>query len=139
MQTLESNLSRLRASDPVGVRQLETATSGGDVCVQEARPGMPVWRVDGALECRAQDSAAEGQQLARHFLEWAAQTGARLLVVFGLAPYVLPHLSRFDGSVLPVEPSVQLARSILQRMQARTVSQILGTSDAVVSPTGGTG
>ncbi len=116
MQTLDRNLACLHRSDPGLARRVATATSDPEVQVLEARTGAPVWRVAGALECSAEDPGAEARELARHFLTRAADSGARRLVIFGLAPHVLPQLLAFDGTLLVVEPSLALVRSILERV-----------------------
>ncbi len=114
MQTLERNLEALRRRDAKLAARIDAWRPRADVRVETARSGAPTLRVDGRLEASAVDPGAEAASLAQGFVEAARAAGARRLVVFGMGVHTLPALLEFDGEVLVIEPSLDVARRVVE-------------------------
>jgi spore maturation protein CgeB len=117
MCELEPNLSALAGRNRELASTIEQAQpSAGAVEVVRARSGAPTLRCQGRLEASAEDPEAEGERVAAHFIEQAERAGARRLVLFGLGVHTLRHLGRFEGAILVVEPSLAVARAVLEHV-----------------------
>lgn len=115
MSELERNLSALAGRSRELACAIEQARpEAGVVDVVRARTGAPTIRCEGRLEASAEDPEAEGERVARHFLAQAERAGARRLVLFGIGVHTLRHLGGFEGRILVVEPSLAIARAVLE-------------------------
>jgi spore maturation protein CgeB len=127
---LQRNLDALRARSPDLATRIESWRTTEDVCHQAAHSGAATLRVCGRLEASAEDPEAEGGDHVARFMAAAEAAGATRLVIFGLGVHTLRYLDRFEGPVLVVEPSVDLCRAVLERVD---LSDALSRVDLVVT------
>jgi spore maturation protein CgeB len=116
MDVLQRNLEALRARNPDLASRIATIAHSGEVSFEPAQSGAATFRVRGRLEASAADPEDEGRSHAQRFLARAEETGATRLVLFGLGVHTLRHLTPFSGSVLVVEPCLELCRAVLERV-----------------------
>lgn len=116
MGPLERNLEAIRATSPALVSRLDTCARSPEANAVRAASGAYTLRVGERLEASAQDPEAEGRSLADLFIERASCAGATRMVVFGLGVHTLSHLDRFDGEILVIEPSLSVARGVLEHV-----------------------
>jgi spore maturation protein CgeB len=117
VQTLERNLEALRRRDAALAERIDGWRPRDDVRLESARSGAPTLRAGGRLEASAFDPVAEGAELAQRFLAAARAAGARRLVLFGLGVHTLAALREYDGDVLVIEPSLDVARRVLEAVE----------------------
>jgi spore maturation protein CgeB len=129
MEALGPNLAAIRERSPELAARLERSSPGPGVEAFAAASGAITLRVDGRLEASAIDPEAEARALAGAFLERAGREGVERLVLFGLGVHTLAALERFAGRVLVVEPSLELARALLERVD---LSRALARVDLLV-------
>ena len=106
----------LREKNPVLARRIEQCAPGAEHEAFAARGGALSVRLGGRLEASAEDPEREAELLAAHFIERAHETGATRLVLFGLGVHTLRFLEAFEGQVLVIEPSLELCRIVLERL-----------------------
>ena len=117
MSELDQNLSTLAGRNRELASAIEQARpEAGAVDVVRSRSGAATIRCHGRLEASAEDPEAEGERAAQHFLAQAERAGARRLVLFGLGVHTLRHLGSFDGAILVIEPSLAVARAVLEHV-----------------------
>ncbi len=113
---LQRNLEALRRQNPELAEEIDHCLTGPGFEALTASSGAPTVRVDGRLEASAENPEREAERLALHFLERAAEVGATRMVLFGLGVHTLHFLERFEGKLLVVEPSLELCRGVLERV-----------------------
>ena len=121
MQPLAANLEALRRTQPELVERAAATEPDGNVEIFAARSGDVSIRLDGSEEASAEDPEAEARQLAAYFAERAREAGATRLVLFGMGVHTLRFLE-FEGPILVIEPSHDLLRAVLARVD---LSQVL--------------
>ncbi len=129
---LQRNLEALRRQNPELAEEIDRCTTGPGLEVLNASSGAPTIRVDGRLEASAEDPEHEAERLAAHFLERAAEVGATRVVLFGLGVHTLRYLQGFGGKLVVVEPSLELCRGVLERVdlaQSLERCELIVTSD----------
>lgn len=90
-------------------------------------------RLSDRLEASLEDPEEEGRRLAQSFLQRAEETGSARLVLFGLGVHTLRYLDAMDGDLLIVEPSLELCRVVLERVDLAPMlerAELLVSSDA---------
>ncbi len=129
---LHRNLEALRRQNPDLAGTIDRCTPGPGFEALSASSGALTVRINGRLEASAEDPEHEAESLAAHFLERAAAVGATRIVLFGMGVHTLRFLERFSGKLLVVEPSVELCRMVLERvdlMHAFERFELIATSD----------
>ncbi len=130
MGTLERNLEALRRRDAALAARIGSCRPSAAVRVEPAVSGAPTLVVDDRLEASAVDPVADAAALAQVFLTTASAAGARRLVVFGIGVHTLPALLAFDGDVLVIEPSLDVARRVFEFVE---LTDVLARFELVVS------
>ena len=122
---LHQNLEALRSRTPDLAEEIDHCTPGPGFEAITATSGSATVRINGRLEASAEDPEHEAEQLAAHFLERATDAGVTRLVLFGLGVHSLRFLEPFSGRILVVEPSLELCRIVLERVDlARALERI---------------
>ncbi len=90
MEELARNLEVLLARDRDLAQRIDRCVPGSEIEALAARTGAPTIRISGRLEASEEEPEAEGEPMARHFLERAEEAGARRLGIFGLGVHTRP-------------------------------------------------
>jgi spore maturation protein CgeB len=116
MRALQGNLDALRGTDAELAARIAGCGPSPSVASFPAQSGAWSFRVDGRLQTSARDPEVEARRFAEQVIERADSLGARRLVLFGLLPYALPALAARFETLLIVEPSLELVRAALERI-----------------------
>jgi spore maturation protein CgeB len=130
MELLHRNLEVLRRQNPELAEEIDRCAPGPEFEVLTASSGSPTVRINGRLEASAEDPEREAETLAAHLLARATEAGATRLVLFGLGVHTLRFLERFEGKLLVVEPSPELCRIVLERLD---LSRLLGRFELIAT------
>ncbi len=134
MDVLQRNLEALRTRNSDLTRRVAGFAHSGAVSFERARSGAPTFRVGGRLEASAVDPETEGRTHAERFRARAERAGATRIVLFGLGVHTLRDLGNFVGRVLVVEPSLELMRFVLERVD---LAAVLADVDVICAETPG--
>ena len=131
MHFLRQNLHALQATRPELAGRIQSCVPGPEVEAFAVPGGSVSLRVNGRLEASSEDPEAEARELAAHFLERARAAGAARMVVFGLGVHTLRFLDAFRGDILVIEPSLEVCRRVLERVD---LGEMLSRIELVVDP-----
>jgi spore maturation protein CgeB len=123
MEIFHRNLEVLRRRSPDLAERIDRCTPGPEFEVFTARTGALTLRIRDRFEGSTEDPEQEGRRLAAHFIERATQSGAKRMALFGLGVHTLRFLEPFEGDVLVIEPSLELCRIVLERVDLSSALQ----------------